>query len=69
MKLSTMKYDVAAKVVIDIGKEAILQRFFGIDTGSIQLLEELPEETVSLKRTDFPLQVILKDGQGFIVLL
>jgi len=64
-----MKYDVASKVVIDIGKEAILQRFFGLDTSSIHLIEELPEETVSLKRTDFPLLVILKDGQELIVLL
>ena len=64
-----MKYDVASKVVVDTGKEAILRRFLNIEPDSIQLIEELPEETVSLKRSDFPLHVVLKDGREVIVLL
>jgi predicted transposase YdaD len=64
-----MKYDIAAKVIVDIGKEAILRRFLNIDPDSVQLIEELPEETVSLKRSDFPLHVVLKDGSEKIVLL
>ena len=64
-----MKYDIAAKVIVDIGKEAILHRFLGIDSDSIQLLEELPVETVSLTRSDFPLHVVLKTGEERIVLL
>jgi hypothetical protein len=63
-----MKYDAASKVILDISKEAILRRFlnFGSD---IIYTEKLPEETVSLKRSDFPLRVILKDGRNIIVLI
>lgn len=64
-----MKYDVASKVTIDMGKEVILRRFLGIEPDSIQLLEELPEETVSLRRSDFPLHVVLKDGKEIIILV
>jgi len=64
-----MKYDIAAKVIVDMSKEAILRRFLNIDSDNIQLIEELPEETVSLKRSDFPLHVVLKDGSEKIVLL
>jgi hypothetical protein len=45
-----MIYDVAAKVVIDISKEAILRRFLEIELESVELIEELPQEIVSLKR-------------------
>ncbi len=39
-----MKYDVAAKVALDFGKEAILQEFAGIMPKDILILEELAEE-------------------------
>jgi hypothetical protein len=64
-----MKYDVAAKVVIETGKEVILQRFLGLNADNIQLIEQLPEETPSLKRSDFPMRVVLKDGHEVIVLV
>ncbi len=64
-----MKYDVAAKVILDISKEAILRRFLEMDLSDIQRLEELPEETFSLRRSDFPLHVFLKDGGEVIVLI
>ena len=64
-----MIYDVAAKVVIDTSKETILRRFLEIELESVELIEELPQEIVSLKRSDFPLLVIQKDGQKSIVLI
>ncbi len=64
-----MKYDIAAKATVDIGKELILSEFLGIEYESISSLEELPEETVSLRRSDFPLRVALKDGRDIIVLI
>lgn len=64
-----MKYDVAAKVILDMSKEAILRRFLKMDPSTIQQIEELPEETFSLRRSDFPLHVFLKDGGEVIVLL
>jgi len=56
-------------VVIEIGKEAILHRFLGLETDSIQIIEQLPEESPSLRRSDFPMRVILKDGREVIVLV
>lgn len=64
-----MKYDIAAKVALDFGKESILQEFAGIMPKDILYLEELPEETVSLKRSDFPLRVTLQNGNEIIVLI
>ena len=64
-----MKYDVASKTILNLGKEAILRKFLDINPSSIQLLEELPEETVSVRRSDFPLHVVQKDGQEIIVLI
>jgi len=58
-----MKYDVASKTILNLGKEAILRKFLDINPSSIQFLEELPEETVSVRRSDFPLHVVQKDGQ------
>jgi len=64
-----MKYDIASKVIVDMGKKAILREFLGIEYEDVKLLEELPEETVSLRRSDFPLRVVLENGQEKIVLL
>jgi hypothetical protein len=35
-----MKYDVATKVVIDMGKEVILRRFLKMDPIDIQMIEQ-----------------------------
>jgi hypothetical protein len=64
-----MQYDIASKVVVDIGRKAILKRFLNIESEDSQFIEQLPEETVSLRRSDFPLYVSLKDGQDLIVLI
>jgi len=64
-----MQYDVAAKVVVQHGKEAILKWFLHIDPEEVELLEEIPQESVSLRRSDFPLWVKTKDGKEKIVLL
>ena len=64
-----MRYDVAAKVVIQYGKESMLRRFVGIDPEEVDLLEELPQESVSLRRSDFPLWVKLKGGEERIILV
>ncbi|MDQ1317907.1 MAG: hypothetical protein QG588_1562, partial [Candidatus Poribacteria bacterium] len=64
-----MKYDIAVKAIINIAKEEILHSFLGIESDSIELLEELPEETTNIRRSDFPLHVIQKDGNETIVIL
>jgi predicted transposase YdaD len=64
-----MKYDIAAKVIISNAIESILTKFLGIDFSLVEEIREIPEETVSLKRSDFPFQITRKNGQKEIVLL
>jgi len=64
-----MKYDIAAKAILDISKEHIIREFLGLDDKYIHYLDDLPEETVSIRRSDFPLRVTLKDGKEIIVLI
>ena len=64
-----MQYDVAAKVVVEHGKEAILRWLLGVEAEYVELIEELPQETATLRRSDFPLLVKPKDGKEKIVLL
>jgi predicted transposase YdaD len=64
-----MKYDITAKVIMDIAKESIVHRFLDIDIADVEAINNIPEETVSLKRSDFPFRVILKNGKQIIVLI
>jgi predicted transposase YdaD len=64
-----MKYDIATKSILDIAKKSLLQRFLGFNLSDIFEIDEIPEETVSLKRSDYPLHIIFKDGQETIVLI
>ena len=64
-----MRYDVASKRLVEIGKEAILRWLLDIDVESAELIEEIPRETVSLRRSDFPLLVRDKEGNERVVLI
>lgn len=64
-----MEYDIAGKVAIEASKEVIIRKYLNIEPESIEFLEELPQETVSLRRGDFPLYVRLRDGGEVIVLI
>lgn len=64
-----MEYDIAAKVVLEHAKETLLRWFAGLEPEQVELLEALPQETVSLRRSDFPLWVRTQDDQEHIVLL
>jgi len=65
----TMQYDVASKRLVELGKESLLNWLLGIEPSSVELIEELPEETVSLRSSDFPLLVRYESGEKQIVLL
>ena len=62
-------YDIAAKVLIDICRDEILRRFLHLDVNHSSLIENLPQETVSVKRSDFPMKVIDAEGRQTLVLL
>lgn len=56
------QYDVASKILMETCRDEIIRHFAGIDVAESALIEELPQETVSLKRSDFP--VMIKDRKG-----
>jgi predicted transposase YdaD len=62
-------YDIAAKVLIDTCRDEILRRFLKLDVSRSTLIENLPQETVSVKRSDFPMQVIDSKGMQTLVIL
>jgi predicted transposase YdaD len=64
-----MTYDIAAKVLIEKCRREILWRFVGIPVAESTLLEEVPQETASLRRSDFPILVTEEDGRQCLVLL
>ncbi|MGB9596517.1 MAG: hypothetical protein ACPL7B_09585 [Candidatus Poribacteria bacterium] len=64
-----MIYDIATKRILDKSKESILHRFLGIAPSDILNVLDLSEETVSIRRSDYPLYITLKNGQEFIVLI
>lgn len=64
-----MKYDVASKRLVELGGKSILREFVKIDIGEFELIQELPQQTVSLRSSDFPLMVRDQKGNEMIVLL
>lgn len=48
-----MGYDIAAKVVIYLAKDVIVKRILKLESEEVELIEQLPEETTSLRRSDF----------------
>ncbi|MCD6507921.1 hypothetical protein J7M22_15040, partial [Candidatus Poribacteria bacterium] len=56
------------KVTVEIARYSIVQLLFGIKPDHVSLIERLPQESVSLRRSDFPLMVETED-ERFILLL
>ncbi len=61
-------YDAAMKVILAHCREAALEYFLDLDVEESEILE-LPQETASVRRSDFPIRVRTDDGRVFIVLL
>lgn len=64
-----MVYDVAAKVLIEKCRNEILRRFLHMPVDDSSLVEEVPQETVSLRRADFAIRVTAEGGASLMVLL
>ncbi len=61
-------YDAAVKVILAHCRQAALEYFLGLDVAESEILE-LPQETASVRRSDFPIRVRTADGRIFLVLL
>ncbi len=64
-----MHYDIAAKMLMEKCRNEILREFLGIAAAESTILEEAPQETVSVKRSDFPIWVRDESGGRRLVLL
>lgn len=62
------QYDIATKVLMDKAAKPMLEQFLSIPVAEMELIEELPQESVSLKRSDYMVRVTHKDGHAEIVL-
>ena len=64
-----MHYDLASKVLLSRCKEPFLSYFCGLPVKDALLVEEKPQETPSLRRSDFLLRVRLEDGGVLLALV
>ncbi len=64
-----MQYDIAAKVIAELGKEDLLRHFLHLEPVAAELIEEIPQQTASLRSSDFPLRVQTREGDELIVLV
>jgi predicted transposase YdaD len=64
-----MHYDIASKILMEKCRGQILRRLFGLSVAESSLLQELPQETVSVKRSDFAVMVTDESGAHHLVLL
>ena len=62
------QYDVATKVLMERAAGQMLEEFLGLKSSDIELIEELPQESANLKRSDYILRVADNEGQSTIVL-
>ncbi len=57
------QYDVATKVLMERAAEQMLKQFLGMSSSDIELIEELPQESANLKRSDYILRVTTMTGR------
>jgi hypothetical protein len=64
-----MEYDITAKVLIEKSHREVLQHFLGLSVMESTLLKPLPQQTATLRSSDFPLLTTDAHGQRRLVLL
>lgn len=64
-----MHYDIAEKILIEKCRDVLLEHLLQISVSESVILEDLPQETVSVRRSDYPIQVTDTAGQSMMVLL
>ncbi len=62
------QYDIASKILMETCRDDIIRHFAGIDVAESALIEQLPQETPSLKRSDFPIMVTDRQGDKCLAL-
>jgi hypothetical protein len=62
-------YDIATKVLLDTCRDDIIRYLLDIPVRESRILDPLPQETVSLKRGDFPVMMIDEAGRREMAVL
>ena len=53
------QYDTASKILMETCRDELIRYFAGMEVEESTIIEELPQETVSVKRSDFPISTDL----------
>ncbi|MFW6333335.1 MAG: hypothetical protein ACOC23_08545, partial [Thermodesulfobacteriota bacterium] len=62
------QYDIASKILMETCRDELIRYFAGMEVEESTIIEELPQETVSVKRSDFPILVKDKNSQETLML-
>jgi hypothetical protein len=62
------QYDIVTKVLMERAADRMLEQFLGLAVADLELIEELPQESASLKRSDYILRVTDQQGNTEIIL-
>lgn len=63
------RYDIASKVLMEACRDDILRCFLNLDVAQSELIEELPQQTVSLRSSDFPVMVTGSEGRKTVAIV
>lgn len=63
------QYDIAAKVLIDTCRDEIIRYLMDLPFQQTRLMEPLPQETVSVKRSDYPVMITDPAGHDMMVII
>ena len=64
-----MQYDIASKVILTHCRNMVLRQLCGLNIKDAELIEVRPQETASVRRSDFVLRAFFEDGTEKLVLL
>lgn len=64
-----MQYDIALKTLLECAREDFFREILQENVREVKGIEELPQETVSVRSTDFPVRVFDEDGRELIHLI
>jgi len=62
-------YDIAAKVLMETCRDDILRYFLNLDVRESELIENLPQQTVSVRSSDFTVMVTSSGGNKTLVII
>jgi len=63
------QYDIAAKALIDACRDDIIRYLMDLPVSNSRLMDPLPQETVSMKRSDYPIMITDDAGREQLIVI